>query len=80
MYLDCLMMYKGETSVEELEKKSLDMGSLGLATSGYGVANGYYYNGEKEKAVEMYRKILSQAGWPGFGYITSEADICTIWM
>jgi tetratricopeptide (TPR) repeat protein len=75
MYLDCLLMYKGEIAVEELEKKSREMGSLGLATSGYGVANWYNYNGEKEKAVEMYRKILSQAGWPGFGYIAAEADM-----
>lgn len=75
MYLDCLMMYKGELPVAELEKKSLEMGSLGLATSGYGVANWYNYNGEKEKSVEMYREILANAGWPGFGYIAAEADM-----
>ncbi len=75
MYLDCLMMYKGELAVEELKEKSLEIGSLGLATSGYGVANWYNYNGEKEKAVELYREILSKTGWPGFGHIAAEADL-----
>jgi tetratricopeptide (TPR) repeat protein len=75
MYLDCLMMYKGELAVEELKENALEIGSLGLATSGYGVANWYNYNGEKEKAVEMYREILSKTGWPGFGHIAAEADL-----
>ena len=51
------------------------MGSLGLATSGYGVANWYNYNGESEKAVEMYREITAKTGWPGFGHIAAEADM-----
>lgn len=75
MYLDCIMMYKGKIPVEELVKKSSEMGSLGLATTGYGVANWYNYNGEKEKAVDMYRKIISQTVWPGFGHIAAEADL-----
>lgn len=75
MYLDCLMMYKGEFPVDELNKKAQEMGSLGLATSGYGVANWYNYNGEMGKAVEMYREIITQTGWPGFGHIAAEADM-----
>ncbi len=75
MYLDCLMMYKGDLQVEQLKKKSLEMGSLGLATSGYGVANWYNYNGEREKAVEMYKVIVAKTGWPGFGHIAAEADM-----
>lgn len=75
MYFDCLLMYKGEISVEELKKKALDIGLLGLATIGYGVANYYYYNGEKENAIEMYREIISKTGWPGFGHLAAEADL-----
>jgi tetratricopeptide (TPR) repeat protein len=75
MYHDCLLMYKGEFTPEELLDKYREMGSTGLSTVGYGVANWYNYNKENEKAIKLYREILSQDGWPSFGYIAAEADM-----
>ena len=74
-YHDSLLMYKGETSPEELMEKARGQGALGLVTTGYGVANWYSYNGLKEKAAVILREILSLEGWAGFGYIAAEADL-----
>jgi len=74
-YRDCLLMYKGKTTPEELMEKARGQGALGLVTTGYGVANWYSYNGLKEKAAEILREILSLDGWAGFGYIAAEADL-----
>jgi tetratricopeptide (TPR) repeat protein len=74
-YHNCMMMYRGEMTVDELMGKARDLGALGLVTIGYGVANWYNYNGEKDKAVAVYREILALEGWGGFGYIAAEADM-----
>lgn len=74
-YHKCLLMYKGENTSGALMKEAREMGDLGLVTIGYGVANWYNYNGEKEKAVEILREIVSVKGWAGFGYIAAEADL-----
>ena len=74
-YYKCLMMYKGENTPEALMKEARDMGDLGLVTIGYGVANWYNYNGEKNKAKEILKEIVSVEGWAGFGYIAAEADL-----
>ena len=74
-YLRCLMMYKGENNPEALIEEAREMGDLGLVTIGYGVANWYRYNGEKEMAEEILREILKVVGWAGFGYLAAEADL-----
>jgi tetratricopeptide (TPR) repeat protein len=74
-YHKCLLMYKGENTPKALMKEAREMGDLGLVTIGYGVANWYNYSGEKEKAAEILREIVSVEGWAGFGYIAAEADL-----
>jgi tetratricopeptide (TPR) repeat protein len=74
-YFKCLLMYKGETTPNNLMKEARDMGDLGLVTIGYGVANWYHYNGERKIATQILRDIVSVEGWAGFGYIAAEADL-----
>ena len=74
-YHDCLLMYKGQTTPETLMEKARGQGTLGLVTTGYGVANWYSYTGQKDKAVGVLREILALDGWAGFGYIAAEADL-----
>lgn len=71
-YLDLLLLFKGEKPVEELEDKMRESG-LSMATQGYGVAFWYLMSGEKEKAVALLEKILTETGWASFGYIAAEA-------
>ncbi len=75
MYLDCLMMFKGKSTPDNILRKYREKGSAGLSTAGYGVANWYRVNNQKEKAVELFREILSLESWPSFGYIAAEADM-----
>ncbi len=73
MYLNLLLVFKGELPVEELEKEMRSSGELGLVTLGYGIAAWHLINDEKEKAANLLKEIVSIKGWAGFGYIAAEA-------
>jgi tetratricopeptide (TPR) repeat protein len=68
-----LLMYKGLISPDSLlDSRSSD---LDLATQGYGVGNWYFYNGQIEKAREIFQKVVRGKYWAAFGYIAAEADL-----
>jgi tetratricopeptide (TPR) repeat protein len=69
-----LLMYKGEVEPTELLDPA-NLNEMNLLTQGYGVANWYYVNGEKEKAKALLEKILESSYWAAFGYIAAEADL-----
>ena len=48
---------------------------LNLVTQGYGVANWYLYNGQTEKANEIFDMIVQNSYWAAFGYIAAEAEL-----
>ncbi len=68
-------MYRGEESVDDLLERARGAGALGLVTTGYGIGNWFLYNGERDRAVGVFREILSTGAWAGFGYIAAEADM-----
>jgi tetratricopeptide (TPR) repeat protein len=41
----------------------------------YGLANWYFYNGEKEKSRAVLEDILDGKSWTSFGYIAAESDM-----
>ena len=45
---------------------------LNIATQGYGVANWYFYNGNKTKAKDILQKITSGKSTYSFGFIAAE--------
>ncbi len=69
-----LLMYKGELPTDSL-LNTQDATDLDIATQGYGVANWYFYTGQKEKALELFQKVIAGAYWAAFGYIAAEADL-----
>jgi tetratricopeptide (TPR) repeat protein len=75
-YFEMIKLYKGQVKVEDLlkavERKS---GTVSAASLGYGIGNYFLYNGDKEKAMTIFRKIVSGNQWASFGYIASEQDI-----
>jgi hypothetical protein len=73
-YYDRLLFYKGLKKEEDLVnvEKATD---LEIATVGYGVANWHLYNGNRAKAEEYFRKIVSGKYWPAFGFIAAEAEL-----
>ncbi|MEM6803881.1 MAG: hypothetical protein AAF696_20920 [Bacteroidota bacterium] len=75
-YHDLCLFYKGEITLDDLAKKAENPGS-GADAILYGMGNWYYYEGEEEKAKEVFTKILAGKGWSSFGYIAAEKEIAT---
>jgi hypothetical protein len=75
-YLKLLRLYRGEVKanmlLDAIGNKADTLGSASLA---YGLGNWYLYNGEKEKAFEIFRKITAGDQWASFGYIAAEAEL-----
>lgn len=74
-YLKRLMMYKGETSPEDLLQVTGDDAALSLATQGYGMGNWYLYQNDTAKARETFQKVVNGTSWSAFGYIAAEVDL-----
>ncbi len=74
-----LMMYQGKHKPETLlDGGKGDDAALNFATQGYGVGNWFLYNGNKEKAIEVYRKVMEGNHWAAFGFIAAEADLARL--
>lgn len=76
-YHRLLLMYKGELQPEALFNPNGE-DALNAATEGYGVANWYFYNGEKEKAQQALSAILTGSSKFAFGYIAAESDLARV--
>ena len=69
-----LLMYKGELKPEEVLAFD-NPDPVQVATYGYGVANWYLYNGQPDKAVALFNRILEAKNWSAFGFIAAEAEL-----
>lgn len=75
-YLRLLRLYRGEVKPEMIASSLGEKAeTLGNASLGYGLGNWYLYNGEKEKAFQIFRKITSGNQWSSFGFIAAEAEL-----
>ncbi|MCK0109415.1 tetratricopeptide repeat protein [Flavobacteriaceae bacterium S0825] len=73
-YHDLLLFYKGVRSENELLK--VENGSIGAnEATQYGIANWHFYNGDEDRAINMFQNIIKNGNWAGFGYIAAEADL-----
>lgn len=71
-YQKLCLLYKGSLSVDSVMTVNGSLTSNDAIA--YGVANWYRYNGETEKAKQLYEQILQGKIWASFGYIAAEAD------
>lgn len=71
-YHKLCLLYKGVISIDDLTDPEFSA-SMNDAVA-YGIGNWFFYNGEKDKAKEVYQKILKGRSWASFGYIAAEAD------
>jgi hypothetical protein len=75
-YLKLIRLNRGEAKAEALlASVQGDANTLGSASLGYGIGNYFLYNGEKEKAFTVFKKIVAGNQWSSFGYIAAEADL-----
>lgn len=78
-YLRLLMLNKGEMKADDLLATiGGEAKTLGSASLGYGIGNYFLYNGDKEKAAGVFRKIVAGDQWASFGYIAAEADLARL--
>lgn len=70
------LLYKGEKTPQELLLPAEN--DLSNATMAYGVGNWYFYNGKREKGVEIFRKIVDGKEWAAFGYLAAEAELARL--
>lgn len=75
-YHRLMLLYKGELPVDSV----LTVGPSGEmsvtdATAAYGVGNWHLYNGRRDEAMSVFRRVLRGGNWPAFGYIAAEAEV-----
>ena len=73
-YYHLLLMYKGILPLERLLEEAQGDSAASHSVL-YGVGNWHLYNGRREQAVEIFRKIVSSQQWTSFGFIAAEADL-----
>lgn len=75
-YLKLIRLNRGEVKAEALLTEIRgDANTLRSASLGYGIGNYLLYNGDKEKAMTVFRKIVAGNQWASFGYIASEVEL-----
>ncbi len=52
-----------------------DADTLGSASTGYGIGNYFLYNGDRDKALDIFRNIVAGDQWASFGYIAAETEL-----
>jgi tetratricopeptide (TPR) repeat protein len=69
-----LLMYKGLLTPDEVMPADTQ-DPVQIATYGYGLANWYLVNGDRQQAQGLFRRILDGRNWAAFGFIAAEAEM-----
>ena len=72
-YHQLCLLYIGEASLGDM--MAADGDDPSNAAVAYGVANYFYYNGDRQGADDLLRRLVSGASWSAFGFIAAEADL-----
>jgi len=73
-YASRVKLYRGELTPETLFSPA-DTLDLQVATLSFGLGNWYLVRGDTAKAVAQFERAVKSGGWPGFGFIASEAEL-----
>ena len=74
-YHRLLLLYQGRLSSDSLALAGGGDAALQDATVSYGLGNWHFYNGRKEQAIAIWRRILETGPWASFGYLAAEAEL-----
>lgn len=75
-YHRLLLMYKGEVTPEKLlADASKSGGSLGFASTAYGVGNWFLCARQPERALKTFLRVIEGPQTTSFGYIAAEAEL-----
>ena len=74
-YTRRLQLYRGEIGPDAVVTPA-DTDDVQIATLAYGLGNWYLVRGDKAQARKWFeRSVQASGGWPGFGFIVSEAEL-----
>jgi tetratricopeptide (TPR) repeat protein len=73
-YYHLVLMYKGVLPIERLLEEAKGDSAASHSVL-YGIGNWHLYNGRREQAVEVFRRITSSPQWTSFGFIAAEVDL-----
>jgi tetratricopeptide (TPR) repeat protein len=74
-YTQRIRLYRGEIGPEAVITAA-DTDEVQIATLAYGLGNWYLVRGDKSQARKWFeRSVQAGGGWPGFGFIVSEAEL-----
>lgn len=75
-YYKLVKVYQGKLKAEDLLKEiGAEANSLSNASLGYGLGNWFLYNGKRDEALKIFRRITSGNQWSSFGFIAAEAEL-----
>lgn len=73
-YARRLKLYRGEIKPDEVFTPA-DTADVQVATLSYGLGNWYLVRGDSARARQYFERAIQSGGWPGFGFIVSEAEL-----
>lgn len=73
-YAQRLRLYRGEITPDAVLTPA-DTADVQLATLAFGVGNWYLVQGDSARARRWFERSVQSGGWPGFGFIVSEAEL-----
>lgn len=75
-YLDLLLLFKGERTLEDLLGPAGSEATLESTTTAYGLGVWHLLNGRTQAAHETWERILAgRSQWAAFGYIAAESEL-----
>lgn len=76
VYHRLCLFYKGDIPLQDM--LAHDRNSPTGAAGAYGVANWFWYNGDRGEAVRRLEKLASSEDWASFGVIAAESDLAAL--
>ena len=76
-YVLRLKLYRGELTPATLIAPT-DTADVQVATLNYGLGNWYMVRGDTVNARAAFERSVASGGWPGFGFIVSEAELARL--
>ncbi len=73
-YAQRLRLYRNEIKPEAV-MTAADTADVQVATLAFGVGNWYLVQGDTVRAKSWFERSIRSGGWPGFGFIASEAEL-----
>jgi tetratricopeptide (TPR) repeat protein len=79
-YHQLCLAYAGELDIDRVyaEAKAGGVDTTDFATVGYGAGNWHLYNGDKERALAIFREVEAGAQWHAFGNVASEVELARL--